>query len=239
MIRNLKALIICAFSLVVAAHASAKDNQQRKQPKKIVKLSHGFTLSLGNAEDFGDFVTYSYLRLSKNGATIYADKEKEYELSDKHYPLLLKAGKNSFELLLEVNDRPSKSYLSKLSIRNNRLVKTEKLPTFLTKPFDLNGDRRLVCAGFLDYTQTWDDSLTCYNPILFYVKDKSGIRLDSALTIKTNKEIYGGFYGFTYYENKVLNVKCLDRIRAVTEQIEKKESSQRQAHDIANKRMKR
>ena len=222
MIPSLKILIICAFSLVVTTDANAKKQHQKKQSEKIVKLNYGFALNLSGAEDFVKFVTYSYLRISKNGLTIYIDKNKEYEFSDKLYPLLLKTGENSFELFLEVNDRPNKSYLTKLVINNNKLVKTEKLPTFLAKPCDLNGDGKIIYAGFWDYNQIWDDSLTCYNPILFYIQDKSGLRLDSTLTIKINKEIYGNFYGFEYNENQVQNKKCLNKFREVTGIIENK-----------------
>ena len=171
--------------------------------KKTINLVYGFKVTAGQAEDFGNFSTYTYFELTKDNKKIYIDSSlTEYEFGDKLYPIVLKTNADGYELLFEVNDRPNKNYLKRLFVKNDSVFREDKLPTFIAKPKDVDNDGTKEYAGYWDYAQVWgaNNNLTAYNPIIFYKVCKNGLQLDSALTIKINKAIYGKFFGFKFSE---------------------------------------
>jgi hypothetical protein len=171
---------------------------------KTIKLDFDFVVSIGQEEDFKKFKTYTFFQLTRNNTIIYVDSSlTEYEFGDELFPIIIKTGDNSFELLFEINDRPSKNYLKRLFIKDNKLIGQDKLPTFEAKPIDINKDGIKEYAGFWDYSQVWGENndLTAYNPILYYSVTTTGLKLDSLLTRQRNEMIYGKFYGFSFSEN--------------------------------------
>lgn len=175
------------------------------QDLKTIKLDFGFIVSVGQEEDFEKFSTYTYFHLTRNNTTIFIDSSlTEYEFGNNLFPIIIKTGDNSFELLFEINDRPNKNYLKRLFIKDNKLVRQDKLPTFEGKPIDINQDGIKEYAGFWDYSQVWgdDNNLTAYNPILYYSLTTKGLLLDSLLTRERNELIYGKFYGYAFSENE-------------------------------------
>jgi hypothetical protein len=46
-----------------------------------------------------------------------------------------------------------------------------------------------------------NNTLTAYNPILYYEQSPQGLRLDSTLTMTKNKLIYGNFHGFDFSDS--------------------------------------
>ncbi len=177
-----------------------KQASQNVSDSKIINLDFGFKAVAQKEEDFGKFKTYSYFELIRNDKVLFADSSAEYEFGDKMYPLVLRTDDNSFELLFEINDRPSKNYLNRIFIKDGKMVGQDKLPTFIGKPVDINKDGTNEYAGFMFYGQAFgrDYDLTGYNPILYYSFTKTGLHLDSALTKQRNELIYGHFYGFEY-----------------------------------------
>jgi len=184
------------------------------QDLKTIKLDFDFIVSVGQEEDFEKFKTYTFFQLTRNNATIYIDSSlTEYEFGNKLFPIIIKTGDNSFELLFEINDRPNKNYLKRLFIKDNKLVKQDKLPTFETKPIDINQDGITEYAGFWDHSQFWGEnySLTVYNPILYYSLTTEGLKLDSLMTRERNEMIYGNFYGFSYSEEFEIPISVIDK----------------------------
>jgi hypothetical protein len=174
-----------------------------KQVQKTLKLDHDFEIIVGQKEDFEKFETYTHFILTHKDKQLYIDTSlTEHEFGDKLYPFVRQLNNETFEILVEVNDRPSKNYLKYFLVYQDKIVSTEKLPTFISKPSNLDTDDNLECAGFWDWGETWGDngSLTAYNPIIYYELKPSRITLDSTLTISKNKDIYGDFYGFKYNE---------------------------------------
>lgn len=171
--------------------------------KKTINLDFGFNVTIGQKEDFGNFATYTFFELTSENKKIYTENSlTEYEFGDELYPIVIKTGADSYELLFEINDRPNKNYLKRLFIKNDSVYNEDKLPTFIAKPKDVDNDGVKEYAGFWDYAQVWgeNNNLTAYNPIIFYKITKVGLRLDSTLTMKINEEIYGKFYGFSFSE---------------------------------------
>ncbi|GHT58243.1 hypothetical protein FACS18945_3970 [Bacteroidia bacterium] len=181
--------------------------------KTTFDIDFEFKVIVGQEEDFKNFKTYTYFELMRENKTIYVDSSlTEYEFGDKLYPIVLQTGENSFELLFEINDRPNKNFLKRLFIQNNKIVKQDKLPTFISKPTDINKDGIKEYAGFWDYSEPWgDNSLTAYNPILYYILTETGLQLDSLLTKERNENIYGQFYGFSYNENNEQPISVIDK----------------------------
>jgi len=174
-----------------------------KQVQKTIKLDHDFEIKVGRKEDFEKFETYTLFILIHKNKRLYIDTSlTEYEFGGKLYPIVRLLDNETFEILIEVNDRPSKNYLKYFNVHQDKIVSTEKLPTFISKASNLDMDDNLEFAGFWDWGETWGDNgtLTAYNPILYYEFKPSGIIMDSTLTISKNKEIYGDFHGFEYNE---------------------------------------
>jgi hypothetical protein len=134
---------------------------------------------------------------------VYLDSSlTEYEFDNKLFPIILQTGDNSFELLFEVNYRPSKNYLKRLFVSNDKLVGQDKLPIFEANPIDINNDGIKEYAGSFNYFEIWgeNNNLTSYNPILYYSVTPAGLKLDSLLTKERNELIYGQFHGFSFSE---------------------------------------
>lgn len=205
-------LIIATLALVAFAFTSCKrdsngktkDGTENQAGFKTIELDFGFKATIGREEDFGEFKTYKYFKLERNNSIVYLDSSNtEYEFSDKLFPIILQTGDNSFELLFEVNNRPGKNYLKRLFVGNSKLIGQDKLPTFSSKPSDINNDGIKEYSGFWDYTQVGGsvengDLRTEYNPTIYYSVTKTGLELDSLLTIQENEKIYGQFYGFSF-----------------------------------------
>lgn len=186
------------------------------QDLKTIKLDFDFDfiVSVGQEEDFEKFKTYTYFQLTRNNTTIFIDSSlTEYEFGNNLFPIIIKTGDKSFELLFEINDRPSKNYLKRLFIKDNKLVRQDKLPTFEGEPIDINQDGIKEYAGFWDYSQVWgdDNNLTAYNPILYYSVTPKGLLLDSLLTRERNELIYGKFYGYAFSENEEQTISVTEK----------------------------
>jgi len=187
----------------ISADSSLTKSSIDKQVQKTIKLDNDFEIKVGEKEDFEKFETYTLFILTHKNKQLYLDTSlTEYEFGDKFYPIVRQLDKETFEILVEVNDRPSKNYLKYFKVHIDKIVNTEKLPTFISSASNLDADYNLELAGFWDWGETWVDngSLTAYNPIIYYELRPSGITLDSTLTINKNKEIYGDFHGFKYNE---------------------------------------
>ncbi len=187
---------------------------------KTINFDFGFSVVLGEEESFDKFKTYTYFELKKNNRTIFIDSLLvEYEFGNKIYPIISQTGKDNYELLFEVNNRPNRNYSKVFFIKDDELVKTTILPCF---EWEFNKDKTKYYIGLWENSQTYGDnySLTSYNPILYYSITKNGnIRMDSILTIEKNKEIYGEFYGFTYNENIEISVEKLEKMNVELEKI--------------------
>ena len=180
---------------------------------KTIQLDFSFRVALGQEEDFKTFKTYSFFELSRSGKIVYTDTLLEYEFADKIYPITLQTGKNKFELMFEVNDRPSKNFLKRLTIKDDKVIKIDSLPTFISKATDLDKDGTKEYAGFWDFSEVWGEpiSKTDYNPILYYKITTTGLQLDSLLTKERNTIIYGEFHGFDFSENIVMPISVSEK----------------------------
>ncbi|MDB5122306.1 MAG: hypothetical protein JWP94_435 [Mucilaginibacter sp.] len=190
--------------------------------EKTIALNSDFSLHLSKGEDFGNFSTYSTLFVFHAGKRVFSDTTREYEFGDRLYPIINKLNTNSYEILLEVNDRPNKNYLMHIMVSNNKIVKKSKLPTFIARAADLAGNKTLEYAGFWGYSEIWGDhnELTDYNPILYYKVTKDGIKIDTVLTIQKNTAIYGKFRGFEDDTNKPVPVTTAKKFAAEIKRIE-------------------
>jgi len=221
--KMIRLLLIPFFILFVSCDQSVNKNQIEIENKgnnpntiqkyKTFKLDFDFTVLAGKDEDFGDFKTYSLLHLKRKKETVFIDSSlTEYEFRRELFPLIVKSGENSFELLLEINNRPNKNYLKRIFVQNNGMIKEDKLPIFESKPADINDDGIKEYGGYWEYAQVWgeNDELTAYNPILYYNRTNSGFKLDSSLTKKRNEKIYGKFYGYSFNEELEQSAKIME-----------------------------
>jgi hypothetical protein len=195
-------------------------------------LKNGFSIEAGQKENYGDFNTYTYLKLSLNNIEIITLKDSlEYEFGYGFsvYPTLTELrDRKEYEIAIEVNDRPNKNYLIIMTVRNNLVAETRHVPSFITTPINLDVDEKLEAAGFWDYAQIWgtDNQLTAYNPIIFYELTENGLQLDSSLTVERNTVIYGKFEGYHFSESIEMPIDVLKKMDSEINLIGEKESAQ-------------
>jgi len=132
---------------------------------------------------------------------LYSDTALEYILESKRYPIFKKIDTNSYQLLLETQELPSRDLTVVFNIKDGQVKKEKhKLPLLDDKPEIIAGEA--IYSGFWDYGEDWDvknsKRYTTYNPMMYYKFTPAGITLDSALTISRIKKIYGRFRGFDY-----------------------------------------
>jgi hypothetical protein len=137
-------------------NADTTQSSPNQEIQKTIKLDDGFEIKVGREEILEEHTTYSLFILMHNGSQLYLDSSlTEYEFGDAQYPIVIPIDKENFEVLVEVNDRPSKNYLKLFRVQQNKLTSTEKLPTFISRAANLDTDKVLEFAGFWDWAETW------------------------------------------------------------------------------------
>lgn len=201
---------------------SKKKLTQTLEIQTTIKLKYNFEIKVGQKEKYENFETYSLFILMHNNKQIYIDTSMtEYEFGDKLYPIIRLIDDKTFEIFVEVNDRPNKNYLKYFKIHNNKIIEEKKLPTFISHVANLDNDDNLEYAGFWDFGETWgnNNSLTAYNPIIYYEITAKGLQIDSLLTIEKNKKIYGDFKGYKYDEKIGMPINVTNKFNAEIERI--------------------
>lgn len=171
---------------------------QDHKPNLHLKFDKGIEVKAKPAYPNEDIPTFNHLEIFQNGKLLFKDTtHTEYTVEDTLYPKLYDF-KNHLELLIEIDNRPGRNLIYKFFLENQKLVRLDTMPTFLTSQKNLDCDDKKEVAGFWNYFQVGKDSIeyTWYTPIVFYEICEKGIQLDSLTTIRVNEEIYGKFYGF-------------------------------------------
>jgi hypothetical protein len=192
-----------------------KDTIAIKDDKDSSAYTFDTIINLGGGLVEGYEMEYNNkaLAIRHNGRQVFADSTRpDYELGNPLNPGFIQFGDDIFEVFLEENNSPNKSTLKMLKFQHDQLIETQVLPTFFAKPHCLFGppggypfNTNMYYAAFSFYTEQCADSngrrVTDVTPILYYKLTNHGMILDSAVTLKKNKEIWGGINVFTYDYN--------------------------------------
>lgn len=165
---------------------------------------------------------YRGMEIFVDGKSVYKDSLGNHiALGDPDYHVK-KIKTSIFEIYAGENHRPADIRTTYFKISNGTLLAKKTIPEFLNAAADLDDDGKKEYAGVLfdatelpePYGSIW------YWPILCYEETSDGLALDSALTIKENKLVYGNFYGFQNDAKIILPVydkfaKETDRLRKI------------------------
>lgn len=198
--------------------SSSPVNFPANDTTKILNLDFGFKVLAGEEEDLGTTKTYTFFQLLEDDSIIFTNETlDEYEFKNPHFPMVLKTGPAAFEVIFEINDRPFNNYLRRFFVKDNQLVKQDKLPMFVGKAMDTNHDGIKEYAGYWQDSEVWgpQNSLTAYNPVIIYAVRENGLQIDTALTIERNTGIYGQFQGYFYNEKSEQPVSVIKKFDAV------------------------
>jgi len=209
-------LSFCTILLLFTSCKSAVDNE------KYVSIIKAYKLSVEKIIETKDYWYYQNLKFLKGNQIIYRDTSKTtYSFDNKLYPYIHQSP-NSIEVLIEVDDRPSKNYLRHFKLENGKVIELDRLPTLVCEPKNLDSDNTLEIAGYWDYSQIWGDNsdITAYNPLIYYEMTSKGIQLDTTLTININSEIYGQFSGYYFSESIEVSTKTTDKLGEEIKRIE-------------------
>ncbi len=167
-------------------------------------------------DEFSDNENGSLLVVKHNNKPVYINRSNFFVLNDSLNPTIIELGDDLFEIFLEIDDRPNRNFLQMLKIQLDKVIDSQKIPKFFHNPYQIvNG--KCLFVGMWDYSEGWtngkDSVYSTYNPYLYYEITKTGIVLDSAVTRKINKEIYGDFYGYTEDSKLVFPAQMIDSNR--------------------------
>lgn len=201
-------IVSCSDSLEKSTQVTLNERPNIVEQIKTINLSQKYKLSLYLNTEFEKDSCYKTIIISKLDKLIFQSVNgKLFIVNDKSRPLLFSVG-NTDIILLEFDDRPDKNKVLALSIRNGKVERIDTIPVLDNKPLDIDDDLFLEVYGTKHLVEAY--CLNCdsgyYNPTLVYKITENGVFLDTANTIKTNKEFWGDFYGFEI-QNKVLPLK--------------------------------
>jgi hypothetical protein len=173
----------------------------------IIVFSNRIKLTGKHSNDFGG-TSFKPISILFDNKVIYRDSLNEYWLTgyaSKQYPKLLKCADGSYQLLIEVDERPNENELTRLTIYQNGNIIQDRLPIFNWSPTDIDNDGKLEVSGILTNGETIASGDTAfYNPTLIYKLTDNCLSLDSLATIEKNKKIWGQFYGYYYNDTLLL-----------------------------------
>ena len=188
-------------------------NLSAQKLKSSLRLSDGFQIETFNGErdstvhlngQVDRWATYSSLRVLHHGRAVFVGTTDtlDYYLRSDKYPQLFRFRAGLYQLLILFASPPGPDEVRLLGFRKDRLVEDQIIPELLGPLKDLAGDGGKESAGINYLAEEWQagphdtTTVTSYNPIIYYKITQDGFVLDSSLTIKENRMIYGKFYGF-------------------------------------------
>jgi hypothetical protein len=192
---------------------------QKSLSSEKINLGFGFQL----VGDFSDDFSYNKISVYRHKILVFSDSSHEFSRDKKSFQKVYSFKNNTFFILIESFEAPSKNLLYYYKIEQNKLKKKDKLPMFIALPKNLDSDTNLEVVGFGDNFLMKNDSTIGYEPIMFYEFTTEGIQLDKTLTISKNKRIYGKFYGYEINENlDFYSPKILQKLNLEISRIKKK-----------------
>ncbi len=192
---------------------SAKDvNYLFYKADTVIVLSDRIKLAGQFSHEF-EAVSFKPIAVFLDSKEVFHDSLNEYwltGLSSRQYPKLLNCSDGSFQLLVEVDERPNQNELRRITISKEGRVKTDNLPIFKWNPLDTDNDGKVEVEGILTNGETISDGDTAYyNPTIVYEISNQCLALDRQATRSVNKKIWGKFYGYLYNEKLLLPFKRL------------------------------
>jgi hypothetical protein len=173
----------------------------------VVVYSDLIKLMGQHSDDFGG-ASFKRISVFFENKLIFKDSLNNYWLTgyeSTQYPKLLKCSDGSYQLLIEVDERPNQNELIQLIISKDGKLTQNRLPIFNWNPIDIDADGNLEVDGTLTNGETIANGDTAfYNPVLVYELTDNCLVFDSTTTIEKNKKIWGQFHGYSYNDTLLL-----------------------------------
>jgi hypothetical protein len=180
------------------------------QTDTVVNFSNHVKLIGQHSKDFGG-TSFNPISIFFYDKILFKDSLNEYWLTgyeSDQYPKFLHCSDSSYQLLIEVDERPNNDELFRLKISNDGQTQQDRLPLFFWNPTDIDNDGKLELTGTLTNGETIANGDTAfYNPTLVYEFSNNCLTLDSSSTIKLNKGVWSKFYGYYYNDTLLLPFK--------------------------------
>ncbi len=190
--------------------SSSGSNNVLAKKDTIIYFSKHIRVVGHRSKEFG-WTSFNPIEIFLDENQIFRDTKKEYWLSgleSNQYPRLLECVDGSFQLLIEVDERPNQNELQLFSISKNGQIQHNEVPIFNWNPRDIDHNGKLEVMGVLTNGETIAKGDTAlYNPTLVYELSNRCLMLDSSATIKINETIWGKFHGYYYNDSLLLPFK--------------------------------
>ena len=188
--------------------SSSGSNNVLAKKDTIIYFSKHIRVVGHRSKEFG-WTSFNPIEIFLDENQIFRDTKKEYWLSgleSNQYPRLLECVDGSFQLLIEVDERPNQNELQLFSISKNGQIQHNEVPIFNWNPRDIDHNGKLEVMGVLTNGETIAKGDTAlYNPTLVYELSNRCLMLDSSATIKIND--VGKFHGYYYNDSLLLPFK--------------------------------
>lgn len=200
----MKIFLFCLISVVLGVCCIGKPstlNENRRVKEVFLQENVKIVIPL-KEEAFSESNTYSHIEIWIDSQKVFSDTSTtEYLFDNKNWPRARKIKNGEYVILIEMFDAPDFNKLQAWYFKNYHLIKMKVFPFFDKAPEDIDNDGIKEYSGVMHIADAYENSDSCYyNPILYYKITNQGIDLDSTLTIRMNKKIWGEFYGFEQSE---------------------------------------
>jgi hypothetical protein len=203
----MKTVVFCLISIIFGfCSIGQTGNLNKKRQTKEIILQEDVRIIIPlDEKSFSDSNIYSHIEIWIDSKKVFSDTSTtEYLFDNKGWPQARKINNGGYEILIEVFDAPDFNKLQAWYFKDYLLVKMKVLPFFDKKPEDVDNDGMKEYSGVMHIADAYENSDSCYyNPILYYQITNQEIDMDSTLTIKMNKKIWGEFYGFEQSEKVI------------------------------------
>lgn len=225
-------LFIIQFTVIFTCNCFAQ-KPASTPAKSMLKTGHYYRMKYDGPVEIWSFVDammtdssniiYKGMEIFFDGKSIYKDTLHDHiALGNPDYEVK-KVNNTTYEIFAGENHRPEDIRTTYFKIKNGAVVKKGSLPGFINaKGSDLDHDGKKEYAGVLYDSTTLPDpeGSVWYWPLLCYEETGDGLVLDSVLTIKETKLVYGTFHGFKNNRKIILPVyeklqQEIDRIKSI------------------------
>lgn len=203
------------FQIIIVLICFTACNSKKENSSNVITLKGDISeINLGDeikivvptmGEKLDSCKPYTHIEIWKANKKVYQDtSENEYRfLCNNICTKAIKLNNNRYVVLVQKFDAPDIDKTVAVYLKDDEYESERLLPLLEAK--DINNDGEKEYYGILNTIDGYSNGDSCYyNPTLYYKITSEDICLDSILTRKKIKEVWGDFYGYEQSDKIVL-----------------------------------
>lgn len=196
-------LVFIYLMVLVGGCGKAHGPSNIRAFKKIM-LKENVSITIPIIESkFNDSLTFKQIEIWIGNDKVFTDTSHTEYLFDElnNWPKARRLRSGDYEVLMKVLGAPDLNKLSAFYIKDLKIKGKKVFPYFEQTPRDYDNDGVEEYSGTLNIAEAYQSNDSCYyNPTLYFKDTDDGLQLDSVLTIKMIRKIWGDFHGLVRTE---------------------------------------